>query len=129
MKFSKQRESILNYLRNTREHPTAERIYSDLKPEIPNLSLATVYRNLGQLCEAGKVIRLATGDKTDRFDADISDHQHFVCTSCGTVSDLFLKLPSEFLNENLNENFSADNYKLYVYGICGRCGERQRANL
>ncbi|MFR8974792.1 MAG: transcriptional repressor, partial [Eubacteriales bacterium] len=44
MNFSKQRESILNYLRNTKEHPTAERIYADLKPSLPNLSLATVYR-------------------------------------------------------------------------------------
>ena len=128
MNFSKQRESILNYLRNTNEHPTAERIYSDLKLQFPNLSLATVYRNLGQLCETGKVIRLATGDKTDHFDADTSDHQHFVCTSCGMVSDLFFKFPSEILNENLGENFLADHYKLYVYGTCRKCRETQKSN-
>jgi len=126
MNFSKQRESILQYLRNTNEHPTAERIYSDLKQQLPNLSLATVYRNLAQLCDMGKVIRLTTGDKTDHFDADTSDHQHFVCTSCGTVSDLFFQLPPEILNDHLDKQFSATYYKLYVYGICKKCSETKK---
>lgn len=128
MNFSKQRESILNYLRNTKEHPTAERIYADLKPSLPNLSLATVYRNLGRLCETGTVVRLSTGDKTDHFDADTSDHQHFVCTSCGTVSDMFFELPQEILNQNLGDSFVANYYKLYVYGICKDCSEKQKGN-
>ncbi len=127
MNFSKQRNSILDYLKNTKEHPTAERIYSDLKPSLPNLSLATVYRNLGRLCETGEVVRLAAGGKTDRFDADTSDHQHFVCTSCGEVSDLFFQLPADILNENLGERFSPHHYRLFVYGLCKRCRETTNA--
>ena len=45
MNFSRQRESILNYLKSTKTHPTAEEIYSELKLELPNLSLATAHRN------------------------------------------------------------------------------------
>lgn len=121
MNFSKQRESILTYLKNTNMHPTAERIYSDLKAELPNLSLATVYRNLSRLCERGQIIRLATGDKTDHYDADTSDHQHFVCTKCGNVSDLFFQLPAEYMDERLKDGYTAESYKLYIYGTCKNC--------
>ena len=123
MKYSKQRESILNYLKGTKEHPTAEKIYADLKQELPNLSLATVYRNLGQLCEAGQVVRLAVGEKTDHYDADNSMHQHFVCSACGAVSDIYCKLPEELLKNAMEQGFLADSYKLYVYGKCAFCGK------
>ncbi len=125
MNYSKQRESVLQYLKNTKAHPTAEQIYADLKPKLPNLSLATVYRNLAQLCQSGSVIRLSAGDKTDHYDADTSDHQHFVCRACGRVSDLFFRLPPELLDENLGECFCADSYKLYVYGTCARCSAKK----
>lgn len=121
MNFSKQRESVLQYLKNSKAHPTAEQIYADLKPLLPNLSLATVYRNLTRLCQNGSVIRLSAGDKPDRFDADTSDHQHFVCTACGTVSDLFFQLPPKLLDQNLGERFCADSYQLYIYGTCANC--------
>ncbi len=127
MNFSKQRESILEYLKNTKEHPTAERIYSDLKQTLPNLSLATVYRNCNRLCEMGQVVRLTTNGKTDHFDADVSDHQHFVCLSCDSVHDLFFALPQEILNENLEQDFQADFYQLYVYGTCRTCRKKQSA--
>lgn len=127
MNFSKQRESILEYLKNTKEHPTAERIYSDLKKSLPNLSLATVYRNCNRLCEQGTVVRLTTNGKTDHFDADTSDHQHFVCTNCDRVYDLFFALPKEILDEHLEEEFQTDFYQLYVYGTCRACRKSQSA--
>lgn len=128
MNFSRQRESILNYLMNSTEHPTAERIYSDLKSHLPNLSLATVYRNLAKLCETGRVIKLTTGDKTDHYDADISEHQHFVCSCCDTVSDLFFKIPAKLFDENLEDGYSCDSYKLYIYGECPKCKSKKKCN-
>lgn len=127
MNFSKQRESILEYLKNTKEHPTAERIYSDLKQTLPNLSLATVYRNCNLLCEMRQVVRLTTNGKTDHFDADVSDHQHFVCLNCDSVHDLFFSLPKEILDKNLEQDFQADFYQLYVYGTCRACRKKQSA--
>lgn len=121
MNFSKQRETILNYLINSKEHPTAEKIYLDLKSTLPNLSLATVYRNCNVLVDSGQVIRLTATDKVDRFDADISDHQHFVCTSCQQVSDLYFKLSEDNINKNLSDGYKADSYQLYIYGICNKC--------
>ena len=57
-KYSKQRELILDSLRKRKDHPTAERLYLDLKNEMPELGIATVYRNLSDLCEEGKIIRI-----------------------------------------------------------------------
>ncbi|MBR4874487.1 MAG: transcriptional repressor [Clostridia bacterium] len=116
----------MNYLMNTTEHPTAERIHQDLKTEIPNLSLATVYRNLGQLVSSGSVIRLSTGDKTDHYDADLSEHQHFICSECDSVTDLFFKLPKEILDSNIGKNCETDTYRLYVYGVCEKCKKSKK---
>jgi len=129
MNFSKQRVCVLQYLKNSKAHPTAEQIYADLKPLLPNLSLATVYRNLTQLCQNGSVIRLSAGDKTDHFDADTSDHQHFVCTKCKSVSDLFFRLSPELLDENLEKGFCADSYKMYIYGTCANCRAKKTKHV
>ena len=120
MNFSRQREHILNYLKNTSAHPTAEEIYKDLKFELPNLSLATVYRNCNKLADIGKLLRLDAGGKT-HFDADCSDHQHFVCNKCGKVYDMFFALPQEKITENLPEGFSHDSHRIYFFGLCKNC--------
>lgn len=120
MNFSRQRECILNYLKNTTKHPTAEEIYQDLKAELPNLSLATVYRNCNRLAESGELLRLDAGGKT-HFDADTTDHQHFVCNECGRVYDMFFALPQEIIEFNLPEGFTHNNYKLYFFGVCKNC--------
>ena len=121
MNYSRQRESILEYLKNTKEHPTAERIYSDLKEAFPNLSLATVYRNCNRLCESGQVIRLTTNGKTDHFDADTSDHQHFVCTTCDRVYDLYFRLPEGLVEQQLEEGFQISTCQFYAFGTCRMC--------
>ncbi len=121
MNFSRQRESILNYLKNTTEHPTAEKIYADLKEDMPNLSLATVYRNCKKLVEAGEIVQLDTDGKTAHFDADISDHQHFVCTTCGKVHDMFFKLPESLIDAHAPDGFTTEKYRLFFYGACKEC--------
>ena len=120
MNFSRQRESIINYLKSTTSHPTAEEIHQHLKRELPNLSLATVYRNCNKLAETGEIIRLDTGEKT-HFDACVSDHQHFVCTKCDRVYDMFFELPDEIVNKNLPEGFLYKNHRLYFFGVCNEC--------
>lgn len=120
MHFSKQRETIFQYLKETKEHPTAERIYADLKAHMPSLSLATVYRNCNRLAEEGALIRLDAGGKT-HFDADTSDHQHFVCNTCGSVYDMFFSLPQEIIESNLPKGFEHQNHKLYFFGVCKHC--------
>ncbi len=87
MRNSVTRNTIYEYLCGTKAHPSAEMIYLDLKESNPNLSLGTVYRNLKQLEEIGKVIRVANYDNKERYDANCLDHLHFVCEKCGRVDD------------------------------------------
>ena len=120
MNFSRQRECILDYLKHTTAHPTAEEIHQELKAPLPNLSLATVYRNCNRLVEMGEVIRLDTGGKT-HFDADTSDHQHFVCTKCEKVYDMFFSLPKAVIDDNLPDGFEHTNHRLFFFGLCKEC--------
>ena len=87
MRNSVTRNTIYEYLCGTKAHPSAEMIYLDLRATNPNLSLGTVYRNLKQLEAMGKVIRVANYDNKERYDANCSDHLHFVCENCGRVMD------------------------------------------
>ncbi len=84
----RKRDAILTCLRQTRQHPSADWIYSQLKPQIPDLSLGTVYRNLALFKEQGLVRSLGTVNGVERFDGFPQPHVHFVCTCCGSVQDL-----------------------------------------
>ncbi len=88
LRYSRQREKIYEYLLRSGEHPAAETIYAALKPELPELSLATVYRNLRLLEELGQVRRVMSHQGVERYDAVCGDHAHFLCESCGSISDL-----------------------------------------
>ena len=89
MNYSKQRESIFNYLKSVDTHPTAEVIYNDIRKENPNISLGTVYRNLDNLEQNGDILRLKFKNKKDRFDGNIVPHYHANCIECGKLYDIF----------------------------------------
>ena len=88
MRYSRQREEIYEYLCHTMEHPSAEKIYQDLRIKMPNISLGTVYRNLNLLADIGEIQKLSTGLGPDRFDGNPAPHYHFSCRCCGCVLDL-----------------------------------------
>lgn len=121
-KNSKQRERIFQLLCNTDTHPTADWIYSQLKPEIPSLSLGTVYRNLRILMEQGKIRRLENGSSFDRFDADLHPHYHFICKLCNQVLDVELP-PYARLNSDAEKatGFQIDDHRIDFSGICKEC--------
>ena len=88
MKFSRQRESIKEFLRGRTDHPTADTVYENVKLIYPKISLGTVYRNLSLLSDIGEIQKLASFGGSDRFDARIDPHCHFMCTRCGRVLDM-----------------------------------------
>ena len=85
---SKQKEAILNFLRSTSSHPTANYIYEEVRREIPNISLGTVYRNLKLLKQEGKVLELDLAGSLSRFDGNTHNHYHFRCEQCGRIFDV-----------------------------------------
>lgn len=86
--FSAKREAIYKAISSTNIHPSAEWIYEQLKPEIPDLSLGTVYRNISVFKQNGKIRSLGVFNGQERFDCDMSPHSHFVCETCFSIVDI-----------------------------------------
>ena len=122
-RFSKKRQSILECLQNTKSHPNAEWIYNQLKTQYPDLSLATVYRNLNQLKEDGLICSLGEVNGQERFDATVKPHTHAVCIKCGKVIDVeCIPAPREFDKQvEKATGFSVYTSFLQFSGICGDC--------
>ena len=116
------RNSIYEYLCGTKEHPSAEMIYNDLKGDNPNLSLGTVYRNLTLLSDLGEILRLHLSDGVDHFDADTSLHYHFICKDCGSVIDLEMDNINH-IQEVAGAGFDGKiaGHVTYFYGSCSSC--------
>ena len=93
-KYSKKREAILDAIRSTKEHPSAEWVYARLKPDFPDLSLGTVYRNLTLFRESGDVVSVGTFCGQEHFDGDVRPHPHFFCESCRRIFDLDIAFSS-----------------------------------
>ena len=87
-KHFRKRDAILQELRMTKVHPSAETLFQMLKPVIPDLSIGTVYRNLNLFKEQGLAISVATVKGVERFDGNTKPHIHFICDDCGAVIDL-----------------------------------------
>ena len=87
-KNSKKRQVILEALAATTAHPTAQELYQQLKPDYPDLSLGTVYRNLSLFSEQGDVMSVGVFRGQERFDARTEPHAHLHCVQCGRVIDV-----------------------------------------
>ena len=87
MRMTSQRSLMLEYLRQTKDHPTAIRIYKEMKRRLPNISAGTVYRNIIFFKDLG-LLRELNISGISRFDGNTSDHSHFLCKSCDKVMDL-----------------------------------------
>ena len=120
MRFSKQRDLILNIVKDTRTHPTADYVYENARKELPNVSLGTIYRNLGQLVENNQLKSLNI-DGTIHYDAFLDDHQHFQCKSCNRVFDIELNTKDFVSKVESNTNHIIDGCQIHLVGICNDC--------
>ena len=124
-KHFRKRDAILNYLRHTTEHPSAETVHAALKAEIPDLSLGTVYRNLSLFKEQGLIISLGSVNGVERYDGNIDPHVHFVCTNCHRIMDLSqIQVPEE-LNTAASRasGGQVESCQLIFHGRCAGCKE------
>ena len=119
----RKRNAILAYLRQTKEHPSAEMVYNHLKPEFPDMSLGTVYRNLAMFKERGEIISLGAVNGVERFDGNTMPHVHFICTGCEAVTDLPKIAAPEELNQQVTNQTGGriDMCQLPFMGQCQQC--------
>ena len=119
----KKRNAILTCLQGTTLHPSAEMVHEMLQPEHPDISLATVYRNLSRFKSQGIITSVATVRGVERFDANTNPHVHFICTGCDAVIDLHqIRMPQALGTEvEKNSNCRVDGCQLTFTGLCGNC--------
>jgi Fur family peroxide stress response transcriptional regulator len=121
-KKTKQKESILKVLKSTRSHPTADWVYSEVRKEIPNISLGTVYRNLKLLSERGDILELDMAGTLSRYDAYTDNHYHFRCDRCGRVFDL-AEVSDKDMDKKVAKQtgFKVTCHRLEFRGLCHEC--------
>ncbi|EFC90598.1 ferric uptake regulator, Fur family [Dethiosulfovibrio peptidovorans DSM 11002] len=117
---SRQRDAILKVFEVKGAHPTAEEVLSEVRKEIPNVSLGTVYRNLDQLCEAGMIWKIQMEEGPCRYEGNPDGHLHAVCPICGEIRDVW---PSgdPIARDSLPEEFAEAEYRLLLISPCERC--------
>lgn len=121
-KYSRQRDAILEVLKGTKIHPTADWVYSEVKKVIPNISLGTVYRNLSRLSDENMIVKLMLGTSVEHFDGNPKPHYHVMCTECGAIDDIEAK-PLQELDKWAAKLFDGEIHKHSVvfFGRCAEC--------
>ena len=119
----RKRDAILSCLRSTDTHPSADWIYENVKRDIPNISLGTVYRNLSLFKEQGTIVSIGTVRGVERFDGNTAPHVHHICTGCGRVTDLpGIQVPENLTNAAaLASGGQVNSCQLSFTGLCGDC--------
>lgn len=128
--FSRKRKAILDAISGTTIHPTAEWVYQALKPEYPDLSLGTVYRNITRFKEDGLIISVGIINGQERFDATVEPHDHFVCEECGAVLDLKDSVLPDSADQQVERRYGVQvaSHSLVFRGICPKCMKSREKN-
>ncbi|AMA74054.1 MULTISPECIES: Fur family transcriptional regulator [Aneurinibacillus] len=126
VRMTPQRHAILSYLLKTMSHPTVDEIYKSLEEKFPNMSVATIYNNLRVFKDVGLVRELTYGDASSRYDANMNEHYHAVCTNCGAVKDFYYPSLAQVEKEAAKATgFEVSSHRLEVYGLCEDCRIKQ----
>jgi Fur family transcriptional regulator, peroxide stress response regulator len=121
-KLTPQRDCVLNVIRSTAAHPTANEVYLLAQQRLPGISFATVYNSLRYLTAAGLVSEITFGNGASRFDCRIERHDHAWCTQCGLLVDLVLDETADLMRMAARRSrFKAESVHLTLYGLCPNC--------
>jgi Fur family transcriptional regulator, peroxide stress response regulator len=123
--LTKQREVVLQVIRDSENHLTANEVFDEAKNLLPTISFATVYNSLRYLKEAGHISEIQFGSGASRFDKMTSRHDHAICVKCGRLVDMELEIPSELIAiaENFSQ-FKLESIELTLRGLCPECSNK-----
>ncbi|HEU4560962.1 MAG TPA: transcriptional repressor [Longimicrobium sp.] len=119
-RYTEQRAAVFRFLAGTYEHPSADEVFTAVRGEIPDISLATVYKALETLVSCGLAVKLTYGDDSARYDARTDDHYHSRCLRCGIVRDV----PGESVEMprvEVGDGFRVQGFRVEVVGYCPTC--------
>jgi len=122
-KLTPQRQLIFSLLHNNQSHPTAETLYGVASAQMPGISLRTVYQTLNELADMGELQLIDIGEGGTRFDPNINDHHHAICTDCGKIRDVHVKGAAS-LKPNDAHDFVISEVGVVFKGLCAECEAR-----
>lgn len=118
-----QKEIIFKFLEKTKNHPSAEKVYLEVRKKILKISRATVYRNLKDLRDKGKIQEISS--EVSHYDGDTSSHAHFICQKCNRIFDVFdICRGCSVLKKKKVKVGKINNFKIYLYGYCRNCQKK-----
>lgn len=128
LKFTIQREVILETLYNSNQHLTPESLHHLIQKKYPNLKtgIATVYRTLALLEESNMVTSLSFGAQGKKYELGAKEHHdHLICTECGTITEFVdeeIEARQHLITKKLG--FKMSDHSMQIYGICKNCQEK-----
>jgi Fe2+ or Zn2+ uptake regulation protein len=125
-RLTPQREAVYDYLRRVHDHPTAEEVYLAVKPRIPRVSLATVYKALELLVGSGLASKFTYGNAASRYDIRTDLHSHARCLRCGCVRDLEVAPDRRWVARIKMPGFRVTDFRFELLGQCAACRTRSR---
>jgi Fur family peroxide stress response transcriptional regulator len=121
-RFTAQRAAVYENLYASSSHPTADELFTSVRTEIPDISLATVYKALEAFVNCGVASKLTMGDGPARYDGRTDSHDHIRCWSCGRVSDVDGARPSDWMRAvSAHTEYEVLGYRLELVGTCPTC--------
>jgi Fe2+ or Zn2+ uptake regulation protein len=121
LRMTHQREIILQELCKCTNHPAADELHLRVKKKLPRISLATVYRNLETLAEAGVIKKIEITGRQKRFDWDLRQHNHIYCVQCHRVDNILLEPGVETLRPEDDRGYAITGFRIEFVGLCPAC--------
>ncbi len=126
-KLTRQRDAVLQVIRESDDHPTAGDVFEAARRRLPGISYATVYNSLRYLRDAGLVHEIKFGDGASRYDRETDRHDHAICTDCGRLVDFDLPATAELMRAAARRSrFKPESVHLTLRGLCPQCRERRQ---
>ena len=122
--LTRAREVVLEVIRDSREHLTANDVFAVAKAKLPSISFATVYNSLRYLKDAGHIAEIQFGNGASRFDGMTHRHDHALCTRCGKLVDIDMEHPRKLVEKAAAlSNFQPESLEFTLRGLCPACAE------
>jgi Fur family ferric uptake transcriptional regulator/Fur family peroxide stress response transcriptional regulator len=120
--LTKQRQAVLQVIRESELHLTANEVFEDARRILPSISFATVYNSLHYLKNANLIGEVTFGNDASRYDRNLMRHDHAMCNKCGKLVDLELQIPDGMLKEAAKRSrFKPESIEFTLRGLCPAC--------
>ena len=123
-----QRQIIHQVIHKMGNHPTAEQVYRQVQKQYPNISKATVYRNMAQMARVGHLKNAGNFSGATHYDHKCHNHYHFVCSKCGKIHDVDIYIKDLDATLPVLDGFDIQGYTLSFDGVCKDCNSKRGRN-